>query len=151
MKKKVILNIFSLVVGLAALAFAIGPVQAGNLEPSGPPGPTMKTLDEIPPTWSQTLQCDTIACSRFEPVMGGAAVLDKETGLVWEQSPRTSRHTWSSARAECTGRTVGGRKGWRLPSVHELLLLRRDVVPLFWWWTGFDFHRECRVVGRSIR
>jgi len=35
-------------------------------------------VDRIPPAWSQTLP----AAQRFMLVMGGAAVLDKETGLV---------------------------------------------------------------------
>ena len=77
------------------------------------------TVDNIPPAWSQTLP----AAQRFVPVLGGAAELDKETGLVWEQSPATTIHTWLAARFECTSRTVGGRKGWRLPSVHELASL----------------------------
>ena len=55
--------------------------------------------------------------------MGGAGVLDKNTGLVWEQSPLTTTHTWLLARFQCTSRTVGDKKGWRLPSVHELASL----------------------------
>jgi hypothetical protein len=61
--------------------------------------------------------------------MGRAAVRDNETGLVWEQSPDTSMATWSDARFQCTSRTVGGRKGWRLPSVHELSSLVDPSVP----------------------
>ena len=68
---------------LTAVLFMPGMVKAGNLEPSAGPGSTMKTLDEIPPTWSQKLP----AAQRFTIVLDGEAVLDKETGLVWEKSP----------------------------------------------------------------
>ena len=74
---------------LTAVLFMPGMVKSGSLEPSAGPGPTMKTLDEIPPTWSQKLP----AAQRFVIVLDGAAVLDKETGLVWEKSPDTTRET----------------------------------------------------------
>jgi Protein of unknown function (DUF1566) len=47
------------------------------------------------------------------------AVLDRETGLVWERTLRGS-FPWGPARVNCTASTVGNRQGWRLPSVHEL-------------------------------
>jgi uncharacterized protein DUF1566 len=71
------------------------------------------------PAWAQILPTSL----RFVLVFGGAAVLDKETGLVWEQSPQMTTHQWSDARLECTSRTVTGRKGWRLPSMNELASL----------------------------
>jgi hypothetical protein len=96
-------------------------IGAGELEPSAPPGPTMKTLDEIPPTWSQILPAD----ERFELVMGEAAVLDKETGLVWAADANLfGKKTWDEAIYYCADQVdLGGRKGWRLPTREELASL----------------------------
>jgi hypothetical protein len=51
------------------------------------------------------------------------AVLDRETGLVWEKIPAGGPTTWAIARVVCLSKTVGGRKSWRLPSVHEMASL----------------------------
>jgi hypothetical protein len=59
---------------------------------------------------------------------GGAAVLDKETQLVWEQAPSVTTHIWSNARVLCTSRATGDRKGWRLPSMPELASLVDPTV-----------------------
>jgi len=129
-KTKITWQWFSVV--LLVITVLAGPAIAGNLNPSAPPGPTMKTLDQTPakdeviPPWSQTLP----ASERFKLVFGGAAVLDKETGLVWEQSPDTNRKGWDvdwsgeiGASGYCYYYTIGGRKGWRLPKVEELASL----------------------------
>ncbi|MBW2171932.1 MAG: DUF1566 domain-containing protein [Deltaproteobacteria bacterium] len=86
----------------------------------------MKTLDEIyngvdniPPQWSQKLP----ASERFVLVLGGEGVLDKETGLVWEQSPDATTRTWGDACYYCYDKEVGGRLGWRLPTIEELASL----------------------------
>ena len=102
--------------------FLPGLVSAGDLEPSAAPGSTMKTLDQIPPTWSQKLQCDGTACPRFDLVMGDAAVLDKETGLVWAKDANiaSGTATWQDAINYCRTLNIGGRIGWRLPTVEEL-------------------------------
>jgi hypothetical protein len=104
---------------ITVVLFMPGMVKAGNLEPSAGPGPTMKTLDEIPPSWSQKLP----AAERFVIVLDGAAVLDKETGLVWEKSPDTTERDWDAAIRYCYKKNVGGRRGWRLPTIEELASL----------------------------
>ena len=121
MKKhqKWILALAMITAFVALLVFLPGLVSAGNMEPPGPPGSTMKTLDQIPPTWSQIIP----GSERFELVMGGAAVLDKETGLVWDQSPNHIKKTWYYACSNCYQREVANRKGWRLPTIEELASL----------------------------
>ncbi|MBI4481580.1 MAG: DUF1566 domain-containing protein [Acidobacteria bacterium] len=49
------------------------------------------------------------------------AVLDRETGLVWERTPvRGLRQVWFRAVTHCYFKSVGSRKGWRLPTIEEL-------------------------------
>jgi hypothetical protein len=57
------------------------------------------------------------------------AVRDNETGLVWEQSLDVNVRPWDNARAVCNLRPKGGRKGWRLPAVHELATLQDPNNP----------------------
>jgi hypothetical protein len=117
---KAIMVLLTIAMFMMVTAFLPAHLNAGSLEPTGPPGPTMKTLDEIPPTWSLKI---TDSAARFELVLDGAAVLDKETGLVWEQSPDMTNRVWTSACEHCYTREVGGRKGWRLPTIEELASL----------------------------
>ena len=65
------------------------------------------------------------SASRFTilSAFGGAAVRDDETGLVWEKTLETTEMSWTVARAACADKDVGGRKGWRLPSIFELVSL----------------------------
>ncbi len=97
-------------------------IQAGPLDPPGPVASTMKTLDGIPPSWDQILStsgADSCNTARFKCVMAGAAVLDHETGLVWEQAPSSAGQHWYSSVRFCQNAQIGGRYGWRLPSIEE--------------------------------
>src|SRR5918994_4488613 len=51
------------------------------------------------------------------------AVLDRETGLVWERQPTNQTFSWPNARLLCAQKAVGGRGGWRLPAFNELASL----------------------------
>lgn len=85
------------------------------------------------PSWDQTLACTTKAtCPRFIVLsnFGGKAVLDRETGLVWEQSPSLERGSWRGAHQLCIGKIVGNRGGWRLPTIQELASLIDPTQPL---------------------
>ena len=86
------------------------------------------------PSWNEKLACDAPGnCPRFVvlPEWNGAAVLDKETGLVWERTPNTSLVTWSQADMGCNRRIVSGRMGWRLPTVQELSRLGNGMATQF--------------------
>ena len=64
---------------------------------------------------------DILGNSRFKVLskFGGAAVLDNETGLVWEQSPDMNGFNWLGAQSHCNVSAVGNRLGWRLPTLQE--------------------------------
>ena len=70
------------------------------------------------------------AATRFVilPAFHDDAVLDKETGLVWEKSPHSMTVTWNEALTACVSRAVGGQVGWRLPSPAEMRSLVGPAV-----------------------
>jgi hypothetical protein len=77
------------------------------------------------PSWDQKL-----TTNRFVILANwnGEAVLDRETGLVWERSPSPVTLAWPLAQVNCSNVTKGGRKGWRLPALAELASLVDPTV-----------------------
>jgi hypothetical protein len=66
---------------------------------------------------------ESASADRFVLVLEGAAVRDTKTGLIWEREPDSFHGVWSDANPHCLEKTVGGRKGWRAPTVEELASL----------------------------
>jgi hypothetical protein len=108
-------------IALALIATVARVIQAGPLDPPGPVGSTMKTIGDLVPAWHQTLTSSGCGSARWSCVMGGAAVLDNETGLVWEQTPsNAASQSWGGAQSSCASAATGNRSGWRVPSIEEL-------------------------------
>ena len=61
------------------------------------------------------------------------AVLDKETQLVWHRTPSVgsllNKNSRSLTAYECRQSVIGGRRGWRLPSLHEMASLADPAPP----------------------
>ena len=144
-----VLLVFMTAAIIGVLAHGAG---AGPLDPPGPPASTMHTLDDVfnlagnrPPSWDQVLSSSNGAAGpippagcnsdRFKCVMTYAqcsgvcitiypAVLDEETGLVWERVPSSTTASWDTATdIFCGGAHTAQRGGWRLPTLAELMSL----------------------------
>ena len=63
--------------------------------------------------------------SRFKCVMGGEAVLDKQSGLTWARNAHIANVTkaWQEAVKFCQNLEIGNQKGWRLPTKEELITI----------------------------
>jgi hypothetical protein len=102
---------------------------AAFLEP-----PHVSATDTIDPatqphlkSWSNVIP----AAKRFV-VLGdfnNEAVLDRETGLVWQRTAEGTPRTWVDAVRTCWTRQVGGRAGWHLPTIEELASLIDPTIP----------------------
>jgi hypothetical protein len=95
---------------------------------------SLGAADRIP-AWDRKLPCATPAtCERFRVLsdFNDEAVLDIETGLVWERSPDAAEILRWEGVIHCMERRTGGRMGWRLPSVQELSsLIDPEEIPQF--------------------
>jgi hypothetical protein len=73
--------------------------------------------------WAGGSSAGQEAPPRFTVVLDGQGVLDRKTGLTWEQEPDRIHDAWEASVARCAAKSVGGRQGWRAPSVDELRTL----------------------------
>ena len=111
----------------AVIGLAIGSLASTAFAQTTANGPYYAT-----PSWDQTLPSST----RFIVLsnMRSEAVLDRETGLVWERTPTLPATSpggveFRGAIPRCWDVETGGRKGWHLPRTDELLSLgQRSTV-----------------------
>jgi hypothetical protein len=109
------MKLSSLIVGvLSALAFTGTPAGSQTFE-NGPYYPT--------PSWDQKIP----GAQRFIVLLNWnkEAVLDRETGLVWQRTPASKiGPSWVGVLQDChIATSTGDRLGWRLPSLEELASL----------------------------
>jgi hypothetical protein len=70
-----------------------------------------------PPIWDRKI--DSPKRFKVLKAFDSEAALDQETGLVWALAPLATAHPWLQAGYECNTASIGGRGGWRLPSLAE--------------------------------
>ena len=56
-------------------------------------------------------------------VAGDNIVIDRNTKLIWQQSPSEEVFTWDDAITYCENLTYAGKTGWRLPAPQEFLTI----------------------------
>lgn len=71
--------------------------------------------------YGQDAQHPRLAASYTE--IGDGSVLDNNTGLVWQKTPRTDRPQYAEAIAYCEALELAGTDDWRVPSIKELYSL----------------------------
>jgi len=84
----------------------------------------LRSFGDVTHSWSVALDpAERYAVLR---AFNDEAVLDRNTGLVWQRTPNTVIPTlsWGEARYHCLNTIIGDQKGWRLPTVTELTSLQ---------------------------
>jgi hypothetical protein len=122
---------------LAVMGMLATGVRGGPLDPPGPPSSSMKTLDSAAGPWDRRLDATNgvagpdppAGCNstRFRCVLTYVndnvtvypAVLDVETGLVWERTPSSLTGQWLGLMDQCWQSATGQRRGWRMPRIEE--------------------------------
>lgn len=78
----------------------------------------LASFGDVTRSWSAALPAN----QRFVvlPAFNNEAVLDRNTGLVWERSPIRESNYWFGGQYSCLTATTGGQMGWRMPTISEL-------------------------------
>jgi hypothetical protein len=118
---------------IAGLIFiAVGGANGDN---GNPIDRTLTKLDEILAKLNNAASGEVNHTLRWDQNFAGAnrftvlpaflnqGVLDKNTGLVWEQTPSSTSAVFQDSTYGCANKSIGGTKGWRLPAIAELASL----------------------------
>jgi hypothetical protein len=124
------LSAIAIIAGLMLIAVGGAKGDSGN-----PIERTLTKLDEILAKLNDAASGEVNHTLRWDQNFAGAnrftvlpaflnqAVLDKNTGLVWEQTPSSSTAVFQDSTYGCANKSIGGTKGWRLPAIPELASL----------------------------
>ena len=106
---------FLLVTVLALAALPAARAENASPDKATLPGPFG------PPSWDTQYP----AKERFLVLdqFNDEAVLDRETGLVWQRAVPNGTALWAGAIENCALQIVGNRRGWRLPTFEEMSTL----------------------------
>lgn len=124
-------KILGISLGLMTMMFVVGAVHSGDLEPIGPPAPTMRSLDEI---YDKMIHLDYLLSRVLEDrffVREDGTVSDLQTGLIWDQNANRfpGGGAWQSADYFCSQLAADSQHDlndasepgyWRLPTLDEL-------------------------------
>ncbi len=58
--------------------------------------------------------------------LGDQTVLDRKTGLVWQQQDDNNTRKWEAAISYCDGLSLADKSDWRLPNARELESITDD-------------------------
>ena len=82
--------------------------------------------------WSKKLTAtglESCHTQRFTCVLDSAAVLDRETGLVWQRDWQfNASSNWAPAQDWCTKLVLANRRGWRVATVAEMASLMDQTI-----------------------
>lgn len=59
---------------------------------------------------------------------GNGTITDNVTGLIWQKQDSGQTYSWPQAITYCSGLSLGGLSGWRLPNIKELSSIVDDTV-----------------------
>ncbi|MFD0980061.1 Lcl C-terminal domain-containing protein [Tropicimonas aquimaris] len=84
-------------------------------------GDSIVCPSEGEPLYGQDAQHPRLAAAYTDK--GDGTVLDNNTGLLWQKTPRNDRLQYADALAYCDALDIAGRSDWRVPSIKELYAL----------------------------
>ena len=141
-----------LVILLIAGAFALPVGARGTKDRFDEILNALRSFGDVSTSWSRALP----AADRFVVLadFNNEAVLDRNTGLVWQRTPDNAGRFVFNASYYCLDANIGGQKGWRLPNITELTSLVDPSVttePTLPAGAPFEFNRHVFFWSGTMR